>query len=475
MRYYNKPLFLIIGMANQPTEKKLSTSGGRKRRIDTARGLILDPAKLTEVRDRFHNLKARRVWEERWNIPRDGWTSPYHVIKTVLAYIDRRSSSLSTRKVVLYSFHCFCNLHEIENPDEIMKMTPKGYAELVNAFGKDLYQRSGSKTSANIAMQWAAWVYEKVMEKEIKYLPYRIQARTRERKRYVPSRKQVYEFASCAGSNLLYKTKYRAAILMIQSGGFRNSTLRSLLWRDLMGASESKLFDMELKNELDNKEIDCLMVPVYPEMKKIDPAGCKNDIPYYTFISKDATAAIRQYRKVHEEFFGREVDPAEPIFCSDFRLGNNIQHAGKALSSTSLVDAVHEAAYAAGIQSWEHITPHQSLRPAFDECLMGARMDGTTMDKAYQEFLMGHILDGSQENYFNEQAIEKMRSEYMKVDFSPSGDIRLSKPVEKLFTEMQEEIDRLKNQLAGQGKQVTPEVEDMIKREVERILGVKKK
>jgi hypothetical protein len=52
------------------------------------------------------------------------------------------------------------------------------------------------------------------------------------------------------------------------------------------------------------------------------------------------------------------------------------------------------------------------------------------MDKGTQEFLMGHILPGSQDVYYDKTKVDYHRSEYAKLDFSRS--LMTTKAVDKL-------------------------------------------
>ena len=46
------------------------------------------------------------------------------------------------------------------------------------------------------------------------------------------------------------------------------------------------------------------------------------------------------------------------------------------------------------------------------------------MDPKDQEFLMGHILPGSQDPYYDRSKIESLRQKYMKIRFFPSTDVQ---------------------------------------------------
>ena len=66
------------------------------------------------------------------------------------------------------------------------------------------------------------------------------------------------------------------------------------------------------------------------------------------------------------------------------------------------------------------------------------------MDLKTQEFLLGHILPGSQENYYDRSKVDWLRKEYAKLNFSASpsfsrGDILAAIRREMLATRFSEE------------------------------------
>lgn len=79
---------------------------------------------------------------------------------------------------------------------------------------------------------------------------------------------------------------------------------------------------------------------------------------------------------------------------------------------------VKRAARRGGVERPKHVTPH-CLRKAFESAL---RNNG--VDPKDQEFLMGHILPGSQDPYYDRSKIESLRQKYMKIRFFPSTDVQ---------------------------------------------------
>jgi hypothetical protein len=79
----------------------------------------------------------------------------------------------------------------------------------------------------------------------------------------------------------------------------------------------------------------------------------------------------------------------------------------------SLDEMVKRSARLGGIARWRDVYPH-CLRKAFESALRNAGLD--TKD---QEFLMGHILPGTQDVYYDKTKVEDLRKKYAKVNFFP--------------------------------------------------------
>lgn len=158
--------------------------------------------------------------------------------------------------------------------------------------------------------------------------------------------------------------------------------------------------------------LEIIRIPVYPEMKRVDPAACKGNIPYYTFMSCEATMALREYIRERIEEYG-SIGDDELLFCSD---SNNVPREKRRftpMSKNGLERMIKRAAKAAGIEKWMDITCH-SLRKAFETALRNNRLDPSD-----REFLMGHILPGSQDPYYDHTKIEELRKKYAQIVFFP--------------------------------------------------------
>ncbi|MGB9695474.1 MAG: tyrosine-type recombinase/integrase [Caldisericaceae bacterium] len=232
----------------------------------------------------------------------------------------------------------------------------------------------------------------KSLEIESHYMP----SRYRIRPEYVPKKHEIYAMADSACS-----LRDRSIILTLYSSGLRNSTLRAILYRDV-------------QEEL-QKGVDNVMIPVYSEMKLIDPNACKNNIPYYTFICDEATQSLRLYLREREEKYGK-IKPNEPLFASEYNQVLREERNSKIMSPRQLQQVVKQAARRARLLQWQYVTPH-SLRKAFETVLHSELIDGGRLDPKIQEFFMGHILPGSEDHYFDRSDVERLRAEYAKLNF----------------------------------------------------------
>jgi integrase len=84
------------------------------------------------------------------------------------------------------------------------------------------------------------------------------------------------------------------------------------------------------------------------------------------------------------------------------------------VKKTTLAVAVKRSARNAGIDGWKNVYPH-CLRKAFESALRNNRLDYKD-----QEFLMGHILPGSQDTYYDRSKVNTLRNRYAQAEFFPS-------------------------------------------------------
>jgi integrase len=232
----------------------------------------------------------------------------------------------------------------------------------------------------------------RAVEIEFYYQP----PRNRETREYIPTKADAYRMADSACS-----LRDRAIILMLFSSGLRNATLRALL----VGA---------VKKEIDEGQNN-ILIPIRPEMKTVLPNACKGNIPYYTFLCDDGTQALKLYLNDRKERFGILNDD-EPLFCTEYNQLPKEQRRLKTLTDRELQLIIKDAAKRAGLPRWRLVHPH-ALRKTYETILRAQMIDGSNLDVKTQEFLMGHILPNSQDNYYDYSKIETMRIVYSNLKF----------------------------------------------------------
>jgi integrase len=324
-----------------------------------------------------------------------GWTSEYASVDAFLRHYSHKLKSEKTRENVCLCVKGFCVFAKM-NPDELVARSSGEASKLVQGYVDSLVDKGFSVRYANVQLSFLQVFFrvngfkgEKALETERHYMP----ARYMKRSEYIPTSAEIYDMALAAGS-----LRNKALVLLLYTSGLRNSTLRALLYRDV-------------KEELE-KGSEITKIPVYPEMKKIDAGACKGNISYFSFASKETAQTLRQYCSERKEKCDCIGDD-EPLFIPERRDADHQGASRRPMIKKSLEDVVKKAARIAGIRRWKDVNPH-CLRKEFEFALRSAGLD--TKD---QEFLMGHILPGSQDAYYNRTKIDYLRGKYAQVVFFP--------------------------------------------------------
>ena len=327
-----------------------------------------------------------------------GWRSEYESVNALLKHLWRKSRSEASRKAYLRQIYLLCSSTSL-TPDELIKLPKKKIEEIVQDYADQYNDGRHSIRYVNNIIHLLKGFFKangfkrsNALEIESHYMP----SRYRKRPEYIPKKHEIYAMADSACS-----LRDRAIILTLYSSGLRNATLRAVLYKDV---------EEELKRGIDN-----VMIPVYPEMKLIEPNACKNNIPYYTFICDEATQALRLYLRERKEKYGK-ILPTEPLFASDYNQVPREERSSKIMSPRQLQQVVKQAARRAGILKWRYVTPH-CLRKAFETVLHSELIDGGRLDPKIQDFFIGHILPRSQDAYFDQTDVEQLRAEYAKLNF----------------------------------------------------------
>ena len=329
-----------------------------------------------------------------------GWRSNYESVDRMLKHYSRKVRSEHTRLNAIGTLAHFCKFAGFDNPDDLVKLSSEEASRLVQSFIDSLRDRGLSIRYINVSLAYLKTFFkvngfknDRELEVERYYQP----SRYRKRKEYIPTPEEIYRMAYASGS-----VRNKALILALYTSGLRNSTLRALLYRDV-------------KEELE-AGLDIIKVPVYPEMKRVDPSACKGNIPYYSFLSKEAVQALREYLDERRRLYGN-IEDDEPLFASETTNIDPEKRRRTPVMKKALSEIVKRAARKAGIKDWKAVTPH-CLRKTFESALRNSGLDIKD-----QEFLMGHILPGSQDTYYDRTKIEDMRRKYAQVVFFPQRGI----------------------------------------------------
>jgi integrase len=286
-------------------------------------------------------------------------------------------------------------------PDDLVKLPLEEIESLVQTYCDEQRQKnspgSANQTLALLKTFFACNGFNHENHKELKVKGYYQPPRTNT-KEYVPTLKEALLMADRVGNK-----EYRALILTACTAGLRNSALRALKVDDVL-------------DDLRSGRIP-ILVEIDEEWNKRIPEGgaCKGCIPYYTFIAKPAAQALTAMLEEREATFG-SYSRDEPLFISNYNQIRQQDRRKRHLSARELEIMVHKAAKLADIPEWSHVRVH-SLRKVFDGVLRTSLSDGTQMDHKDQEFLMGHVLKGSQEHYYDRSKVERLSDQYSKLVF----------------------------------------------------------
>lgn len=337
-------------------------------------------------------LCARKLrhWEVLLKV--DGWRSEYVSVENLLKHLKRKTKSEGSRATYLKTlaqFVKFCGV----SPDDLASLDKEEVEKKVQEF----CDRAKAPRTANRKMEELKTFFKcngfRVGSKcNLNLERHYVSARQRSRAEYIPTDEEIDRILNKAGLNL----KWRAFFLALYTSGLRNSTLRALRYGDIQEELEGGIAP--------------LLVKVYPSMKEVVPEACKGRLPYFTFMSREAVEAVRAYLSERENKLG-PLEDEQVLFCSDDKRIAREKRPYTPLNMTAPEKMLKKAAKAALIKEWQYVTPH-CLRKAFERAVRNA---GLSLKD--QEFLMGHILPGSQDTYYDKTKVEDMREKYAKITF----------------------------------------------------------
>ena len=335
----------------------------------------------------------------------DDWNSKYANVQEMLSYLQfKKSGSPQSARTHCHVLASFCRYWGLD-VGKLVELSREKIEDLIQRYCDFLVQKSrlrGASTKypntvlACLKTFFTRNGFNSKNGLELRVEGYHQPPRTTNRPEYIPTLKEALTMAERCGSK-----RDRAIVLTLITTGLRNSSLRAMLVGDIL---------VELREEKRN-----LWINIDAEWNKRIAGACKNCIPYYTFTAKAATEAISSMLRERETTFGSH-SPEEPLFISNYNQVQRIKRRMKSLSSRELQIIVKKAAKAADITDWQNVHVH-TMRKVLESVLRSPPCDGTRMDPKDQEFLMGHLLPGSQDNYYDRTKIEQVRERYSKLVF----------------------------------------------------------
>ena len=192
---------------------------------------------------------------------------------------------------------------------------------------------------------------------------------------HIPNKTEAYQIIDMASS-----LRDKAILLFLFQSGCRVNVIEHLTLKDVADQLDKDTIALKITGELDNKLRS-------------------RDIPfYYTFLNGEGCETLKRHVALaHKE---RKLDT--PLFPTS-------EH--EAISQSYVLRIVKNCCRKAGLDPktiWTH-----SLRKAFRKIVRQADIDDD--DK---EMMMGHVLKGSRQSYFDNKDLEVILAAYQKCNFS---------------------------------------------------------
>jgi len=192
---------------------------------------------------------------------------------------------------------------------------------------------------------------------------------------HIPNKTETYQIIDMASS-----LRDKAIMHFLFASGCRVNVVQHLKLKDVEDQLDKDTIALKITGELDHKLRS-------------------RDIPfYYTFLNGEGVATLKRYVALaHKE---RKLDA--PLFSTSGQ---------EAISQSYVLRIVKNCCRKAGLDPktiWTH-----SLRKAFRKIVRQADIDDD--DK---EMMMGHVLKGSRQSYFDNKDLEVILAAYQKCNFS---------------------------------------------------------
>ena len=242
---------------------------------------------------------------------------------------------------------------------------------------------------------------------------------------HIPNKSEVYQLVDMAGS-----LRAKAILLFVFHAGVRVNVVQHLTYGHVADQFDSDLIILKVTGDLDFKLRS-------------------RDIPYYyTCVGGEALSMLKRYCKRYHSI----NDLNMPLFCTK---------ANKPMSQNYVLRIVKMSAARAGFDPktmWTH-----TLRKAFRKVVRQA----PDLDDDDREQLMGHVIKGTRDAYFDKKDTDLIKQAYQKCNFSRELDSselkRLQNELEKQkmrISMKDSEVEELKNRMNALQEYIETVVKD---------------
>jgi site-specific recombinase XerD len=192
---------------------------------------------------------------------------------------------------------------------------------------------------------------------------------------HIPSKTEAYQIVDMASS-----LRDKAILLFLFQTGCRVNVVQHLKLKDVADQLDKEVIALKVTGDLDHKLRS-------------------RDIPfYYTFLNGEGAETLKRYVALAHKV--RRLDA--PLFSTSGH---------EAISQSYVLRIVKNCCRKAGLNP-ETIWTH-SIRKAFRKIVRQADIDDDS-----KEMMMGHVLKGSRQAYFDGKDVETMQKEYQRCNFS---------------------------------------------------------
>lgn len=320
----------------------------------------------------------------------------YTSIERLLKHIHVKSTADSYLQCIAK----VCNFAQI-NPDEIITLDAGSLNKLCSSFYQEM-QNEGLSLKYIHTIIYAMRTLLKFNDRTLPFSLTRLPPRYRKRGEYIPTPNEAKKMMDSAGS-----LRNSTMIGFIAFGGLRNSTLRAIQHGV---CPDPNFVDYSIKRELE-KGHNTIALVVHEGMKEIVKEACKGGIPYFTFVPDFVVEKLKAF--LNERLSRHErIDNDELLFPTRKAMPK-WKMLRTPISSRELQVIVKRAARNTGITNWRYVTP-QSLRKTFKLWLIN-QPPSVRLDIQDQEFLMGHLLAGAMDAYYDKSRVEELREKFSRM------------------------------------------------------------